>query len=150
MKRPWLTTPRGQQLTMLLGVLVSLLALLPLSSQLAVDQNRATIKQLELGSIQYCEVTSCGVIEIAGGLEITDQLLLEESSVGVNAKLRVINHGMALGEREFWFDLRGETGERIESMRGQLVLSAKGPQYIEFFFTGTKAEFEGASLILGY
>ena len=150
MKRPWLTTPRGQQLTMLLGVLVSLLAMVPLSSQIDLDQRRATIEQLELGSIQYCEVTSCGVLEIAGGLEITDQLLLEESSVGVNAKLRVINHGMALGTREFWFDLRSETGERIESMRGQLVLSAKGPQYIEFFFTGTKAEFEGASLILGY
>ena len=150
MKRPWLTTPRGQQLTMLLGVLVSLLALIPLSTQLDVDQKRATIEQLELGNIEYCEVTSCGVLDIAGGLEITDQLLLAESSVGVNAKLRVINHGMALGVREFWFDLRGETGERIESMRGQLVLSAKGPQYIEFFFTGTKAELESAILILGY
>ncbi len=150
MKRPWLTTPRGQQITMWLGVLVSLLALVPLNTQLELDQKRATIEQLELASIQYCEVASCGQLEIAGGLEITSDLTLEENDFGVNAKLRVINHGMALGDREFWFELRSESGQRVESMRGQLSLTPKGPQFIEFFFTGTKAEFEGASLILGY
>ena len=150
MKRPWLTTPRGQQITMWLGVLVSLLALVPLNTQLELDQKRATIEQLELASVQYCEVASCGVIEIAGGLEITSDLLLAENDFGVNAKLRVINHGMAIGDREFWFELRGESGQRVESMRGQLSLTPKGPQFIEFFFTGTKAELEGASLILGY
>ena len=150
MKRPWLITPRGQQITMWLGVLVSLLALVPLNTQLELDQRRATLEQLELASIQYCEVTSCGVIEIAGGLEITGDLRLEEDDFGVNARLRVINHGMALGDREFWFELRTESGQRVESMRGQLSLTAKGPQFIEFFFTGTKAELEGASLNLGY
>ena len=150
MKRPWLTTPRGQQITMWLGVLVSLLALVPLNTQLELDQKRATIEQLELASIQYCEVASCGQLEIAGGLEITSDLTLEENDFGVNAKLRVINHGMALGDREFWFELRSESGQRVESMRGQLSLTPKGPQFIEFFFTGTKAEFEGASVILGY
>ena len=150
MKRPWLTTPRGQQITMWLGVLVSLLALVPLNTQLELDQKRATIEQLELASIQYCEVASCGQLEIAGGLVITSDLTLEENDFGVNARLRVINHGMALGEREFWFELRSESGQRVESMRGQLSLTPKGPQFIEFFFTGTKAEFEGASLILGY
>ena len=150
MKRPWLTTPRGQQITMWLGVLVSLLALVPLNTQLELDQKRATIEQLELASIRYCEVASCGQLEIAGGLEITSDLTLEENDFGVNAKLRVINHGMALGDREFWFELRSESGQRVESMRGQLSLTPKGPQFIEFFFTGTKAEFEGASLILGY
>ena len=150
MKRPWLTTPRGQQITMWLGVLVSLLALVPLNTQLELDQKRATIEQLELASIRYCEVASCGQLEIAGGLEITSDLTLEENDFGVNAKLRVINHGMALGDREFWFELRSESDQRVESMRGQLSLTPKGPQFIEFFFTGTKAEFEGASLILGY
>ena len=150
MKRPWLTTPRGQQITMWLGVLVSLLALVPLNTQLELDQRRATIEQLELASIQYCEVASCGQLEIAGGLEVTSDLTLEENDFGVNAKLRVINHGMALGDREFWFELRSESGQRVESMRGHLSLTQKGPQFIEFFFTGTKAEFEGASLILGY
>ena len=150
MKRPWLTTPRGQQITMWLGVLVSLLALVPLNTQLELDQKRATIEQLELASIQYCEVASCGQLEIAGGLEITSDLTLEENDFGVNAKLRVINHGMALGDREFWFELRSDSGQRVESMRGQLSLTPKGPQFIEFFFTGTKAEFEGASVILGY
>ena len=86
---------------MWLGVLVSLLALVPLNTQLELDQRRATLEQLELASIQYCEVTSCGVIEIAGGLEITGDLRLEEDDFGVNARLRVINHGMALGDREF-------------------------------------------------
>lgn len=150
MKRPWLTTPRGQQITMWLGVLVSLLALVPLNTQLELDQKRATIEQLELAGIRYCEVASCGQLEIAGGLEVTSDLTLEENDFGVNAKLRVINHGMALGDREFWFELRSESGQRVESMRGQLSLTPKGPQFIEFFFTGTKAEFEGASLILGY
>ena len=135
---------------MWLGVLVSLLALVPLNTQLQLDQKRATIEQLELASVQYCEVSSCGVIEIAGGLEITSDLLLAEKDFGVNAKLRVINHGMAIGDREFWFELRGESGQRVESMRGQLSLTPKGPQFIEFFFTGTKAELKGASLILGY
>ncbi|MEL0135057.1 MAG: hypothetical protein VW803_02605 [Aquiluna sp.] len=150
MKRPWLTTPRGQQITMWLGVLVSLLALVPLNTQLELDQKRATIEQFELASIQYCEVASCGQLKIAGGLEITSELTLEENEFGVNAKLRVINHGMALGDREFWFELRSEGGQRVESMRGQLSLTPKGPQFIEFFFTGTKAEFECANLILGY
>jgi hypothetical protein len=57
---------------------------------------------------------------------------------------------MAAGTREFWFELRGETGERVESMRGLLTLTAKGPQYIEFFFTRTEAELTGGNLILGY
>ena len=150
MKRPWLITPRGQQITMWLGVLVSLVALIPLTSQLELDQKRATIKQLDSSSIRYCEISSCGTLEIAGGLEITQELLIEENEFGVNARLRVVNHGMALGEREFWFDLRNESGSRVESMRGLLTLTAKGPQYIEFFFSGSRAEITGGNLILGY
>jgi len=150
LKRPWLTTPRGQQITMWLGVLAAGLALLPLSSQLQLDQQRTTVEQLNPQAIEYCELSSCGVIEIAGGLEVTNELLLEETEFGVNAKLRVINRGMALGSREFWFELRSKEGQRIESMRGQLALSSKGPQYIEFFFTGTKTEISNGRLILGY
>jgi hypothetical protein len=150
LKRPWLITPRGQQLTMWLGVLASLLALVPLASQLQLDQERAAIEQLDASSIQYCEIQSCGTLEIAGGLEITSELLLEENAFGVNAKLRVVNHGMAIGAREFWFDLRSPGGSRVEAIRGNLVLTPKGPQYIEFFFTGTSAELTGGNLILGY
>ena len=150
MKRAWLTTPRGQQITMWLGVLIALLALLPLSGQLELDAQRATLKQLDPQSVTYCPIASCGDLGIAGGLEVTDELVLEENEFGVNARLRVINHGMAAGTREFWFELRGETGERVESMRGLLTLTPKGPQYIEFFFTGTKAELTGGNLILGY
>ena len=150
MKRPWLTTPRGQQITMWLGVLVALLALVPLSSQLELDAQRADLKQLDSQSVTYCEVASCGDLEIAGGLEVTDELVLEENEFGVNARLRVINHGLAAGTREFWFELRSEAGSRVESMRGLLTLTPKGPQYIEFFFTGTKDELTSGNLILGY
>ena len=135
---------------MWLGVLIALLTLLPLSSQLELDAQRATLKQLDPKAITYCEIASCGDWEIAGGLELTDELVLDENEFGVNARLRVINHGMASGTREFWFVLRSETGERVESMRGLLTLTPKGPQYIEFFFTGTKAELTGGNLILGY
>lgn len=135
---------------MWLGVIASLLVLVPLAGQLELDQERSSIEQLDSSSIQYCEVQSCGTLEIAGGLEITTELLLEENDFGVNAKLRVVNHGMAVGAREFWFDLRSPNGSRIEAIRGNLVLTPKGPQYIEFFFTGTSAELTGGSLILGY
>lgn len=135
---------------MWLGVLIALLALLPLSSQLELDAQRATLKQLDPQGITYCPIASCGDLEIAGGLEVTDELVLEENEFGVNARLRVINHGMAAGTREFWFELRSETGEKIESMRGLLTLTAKGPQYIEFFFTGTKNALTDGNLILGY
>ena len=113
MKRAWLTTPRGQQITMWLGVLIALLALLPLSGQLELDAQRATLKQLDPQSVTYCPIASCGDLGIARGLEVTDELVLEENEFGVNARLRVINHGMASGTREFWFELRGETGERV-------------------------------------
>lgn len=135
---------------MWLGVLIALLALLPLSSQLELDAQRATLKQLDPQGITYCPIASCGDLEIAGGLEVTDELVLEENEFGVNARLRVINHGMAAGTREFWFELRSETGKGVESMRGLLTLTAKGPQYIEFFFTGTKNALTDGNLILGY
>ena len=135
---------------MWLGILVAVMALLPLSSQLQLEEQRSAVEQLKQESVQYCEIASCGVIEIAGGLEITTELLLEETEFGVNAELRVINHGMASGSREFWFELRSPQGQRIESMRGQLDLSGKGAQYIDFFFTGTKSEMTNGTLILGY
>ena len=135
---------------MWLGVLVSLLALIPLASQLELDQKRSAIEQLDSSSIRYCELSSCGTLDIAGGLEITQELLLEENEFGVNARLRVVNHGMAIGEREFWFELRSAEGERVESMRGLLTLSPKGPQHIEFFFTGDAAEITEGELIVGY
>ena len=150
MKRPWLTTPRGQQITMWVGVIVALLALVPLSSQLELDSERAALKQLDPQSVTYCEIASCANLGIAGGLEVTDELILEENEFGVNARLRVINHGLALGTREFWFELRSEAGSRVESMRGLLTLTAKGPQYIEFFFTGSMEELAAGKLILGY
>ena len=109
---------------MWLGVLIALLALLPLSGQLELDAERATLKQLDPQSVTYCEIASCGDLGIARGLEVTDELVLEENEFGVNARLRVINHGMASGTREFWFELRGETGESVESMRGLLTLTA--------------------------
>ncbi len=135
---------------MWLGVSVALLALVPLSSQLELDAQRATLKQLDPQSVTYCPIASCGNLGIAGGLEVTDELVLEENEFGVNVRLQVINHGLALGTREFWFELRSEAGSRVESMRGLLTLTPRGPQYIEFFFTGTKAELTGGNLILGY
>ncbi|NCW23307.1 MAG: hypothetical protein EBW45_04330, partial [Actinobacteria bacterium] len=79
LKRAWLTTPRGQQITMWLGVLIALLALLPLSSQLELDAQRATLKQLDSQSVTYCPIASCGGLGIARGLEVTDELVLEEN-----------------------------------------------------------------------
>ena len=135
---------------MWIGILLSALILIPLAGQIQTEEQRSIIEPLNSKEISYCEIAACSTLPLAGGLEITAELDLQENEFGVNARLRVINHGMALGTREFWLELRSAEGDRIESMRGMLTLGAKGPQYIEFFFTGTKGELEAGSLILGY
>lgn len=149
MKRPWLLTKTGQRLTMLLATVITI-ALIPLAvSQIETEQSRIA-QTLIPGEVEYCEIANCGKIKKLAGLEVIGIESIIEEEFGTLITIRVLNHGMLVGEREVWAELRTQAGERIESMRGILQLSLKGPQLLELFFTGDKAEFQQGKLLLGF
>ncbi len=132
---------------MLLGFVISILLIWPAFEQVR-DETRV-ITPLDRTSITYCEIASCGYIE-GLGLEIVYPPSLVEGEFGTEVFVQVINRGRLTGEREFWAELRTAEGKFVEAMRGELVLTNKGPQQIRFFFTGKKAEFEGLVMDFGY
>ena len=146
MSRPWLITPRGQRVSMIAGTAISLLALLPLAQQIELEASRSIMPVPSPGQVEYCLLENCKELS---GIALTDEIKILETEFGTEVSIRVINTGRQVGQREIWAELRAPSGERIESLRGLLELSAKGPQYIEFFFTGTKRELEENELFLG-
>lgn len=132
---------------MILGLVISILLIWPAIEQ--VQDETRVIAPLDRTSITYCELSACGDIE-GLGLEIVYPPSVTEGEYGTEVFVQVINRGRLTGEREFWAELRTQEGKFVEAMRGELVLTSKGPQSIRFFFTGTAAEFSGLVMDFGY
>ena len=132
---------------MILGLLISILLIWPAIEQ--VQDETRVIAPLDRTSITYCELSACGHIE-GLGLEIVYPPSVEEGEYGTEVFVQVINRGRFTGEREFWAELRTSEGKFVEAMRGELVLTSKGPQSIRFFFTGAEAEFQSLVMDFGY
>ncbi len=135
------------RLSMILGLVISILLIWPAIEQ--VQDETRVIAPLDRTSITYCELSACGHIE-GLGLEIVYPPVVSEGEYGTEVFVQVINRGRLTGEREFWAELRTSEGKFVEAMRGELVLTSKGPQSIRFFFTGTEAEFSGLVMDFGY
>ena len=147
MKKPWLISSAGMRLSMILGSVISILLIWPAVEQVR-DETRV-IAPFDRTNVSYCELSACGHIE-GLGLEVVYPPVIEEGEFGTEVFVQVINRGRLVGEREFWAELRTQEGKFVEAMRGELVLSDQGPQFIRFFFTGKKAEFSGLVVDFGY
>ena len=149
MKRPWILTPRGQRLSMLLATLLSIIAL-PIGINQIQSEASSSPAALDTRSVDYCEVSTCGKIAKLAGLEVLEIESVDVGPYGILIEVRLLNHGLLEGDREVWAELRSATGGRIESMRGVVNLSPKGRQVLELFFTGSIEELESGKLLLGF
>lgn len=132
---------------MILGFVISILLIWPAIEQVR-DETRI-IDPFDRTNVNYCELAACGYIE-GLGLEVVYPPEVVEGEFGTEVFVQVINRGRLTGERQFWAELRTQEGAFVEAMRGELVLTSKGPQLIRFFFTGNKAEFSGLVMDFGY
>ncbi len=132
---------------MILGFVLSILLIWPAIEQVR-DETRI-IEPFDRTNVSYCELSACRYIE-GLGLEVVYPPEVVEGEFGTEVFVQVINRGRLSGERPFWAELRTQEGAFVEAMRGELVLTSKGPQLIRFFFTGTEAEFSGLVMDFGY
>lgn len=135
------------RLSMILGFVVSILLIWPAIEQ--VQDETRIIAPLDRTSITYCELSACGYIE-GLGIEVVSLPGVVEGEFGTEVFVQVVNRGRLTGEREFWAELRTSEGKFVEAMRGELVLTSKGPQFIRFFFTGKADEFQSLVMDFGY
>ncbi len=135
MKRPWLTTPKGQRITMLLGTLLSLLALIPLYFTMTSELGRYNVSQLQFGEVNFYPLDQAKSVTELSGLEVLGISNVSESVFGTTVKIQVLNHGQLVGKREVWAKVYSPAGKLREGMKIWLDLKAKGPIYLEFFFT---------------
>lgn len=150
MKRPWLTTPNGQRVTMLLGTILALLSLVPLSITLAAEAIRTTVSQLQFGEVNFYPLEDATSVSELAGLEVLGITDVAESEFGTTIKIQVLNHGQLLGKREVWAKVYSPAGNLREGMKIWLELKPKGPIYLEFFFTGTAKELAESKIMLGF
>lgn len=150
MKRPWLTTPKGQSVTMVLGTLLALLSLIPLSATLASEAGRATVSQLQFGEVNFYPLEDATSVSELSGLEVLGITDVAESEFGTTIKIQVLNHGQLVGKREVWAKVYSPEGNLREGMKIWLELKPKGPIYLEFFFTGTAKELAESNISLGF
>ena len=150
MKRPWLTTPKGQRITMLLGTLLSLLALIPLYFTMASELGRYNVSQLQFGAVNFYPLDQAKSVTELSGLEVLGISSVSESEFGTTVKIQVLNHGQLIGKREVWAKVYSPAGKLREGMKIWLELKPKGPIYLEFFFTGTAAELAESKISLGF
>jgi len=146
-KRPWLTTQKGQKTSMLLGWLLSALVLVPLGFQFQLESSRSQFPALNTSDVEYCEIDSCGIIE-PFGLEIRS---VEIVDFEFNAEIRFefVNHNRLTGTREVWLRVRKPDGTLLEMAKGPIYMDDKSASLV-FTFTGTNAELESSSIYLGF
>ena len=132
---------------MLLGWLLSALILLPLALQFQLEDSRRDFPALNTSDVEYCEISSCGIIE-PFGLEIKS---LEIVDYEFNAEIRFefVNHNRLTGTREVWLRVRQPDGTLLEMAKGPIYLDDKRATLV-FCFTGTKEELEASSIYLGF
>ena len=148
-RRPWLLTQLGQRLAVLAVFALSILAIVPAINQVNLDTGRQ-VPQLDTANVSYCELSACGSIETMAGLVITDEIEISESDYGTKVRIRVINTGRLVGEREVWAQVRSQEGKLVEGMRTRLNLTDQGPQHVEFQFSGTPQELADFRVFLGF
>jgi hypothetical protein len=150
LKRPWLTTPKGQRITMLLGTLLSLLALIPLYFTMSSELARTNVSQLQFGEVNFYPLDQAKSVSELAGLEVLGISDVSESLFGTTLKIQVLNHGQLVGKREVWAKVYSPAGHLREGMKIWLDLKPKGPIYLEFFFTGTAQELSESKISLGF
>ena len=150
MKRPWLTTPKGQRITMLLGTLLALMALIPLYFTMTTELARTNVSQLQFGEVNFYPLDQAKSVTELAGLEVVGISDVSESQFGTTLKIQVLNHGQLVGKREVWAKVYSPSGHLREGMKIWLDLKPKGPIYLEFFFTGTAEELSESKISLGF
>ena len=150
LKRPWLTTPKGQRITMLLGTLLALLALIPLYFTMSTELARTNVSQLQFGEVNFYPLDQAKSVTELAGLEVLGISDVSESQFGTTLKIQVLNHGQLVGKREVWAKVYSPAGHLREGMKIWLDLKPKGPIYLEFFFTGTAQELSESKISLGF
>jgi len=150
LKRPWLTTPKGQRITMQLGILLALLSLVPLYFTMTAELSRTNVSQLQFGAVNFYPLEQADYVAELAGLEVVGITDVAESEFGTTVKIQVLNHGQLVGKREVWAKVYSPEGKLREGMKIWLELRQKGPIYLEFFFTGTAKELAESKLSLGF
>ena len=150
MKRPWLTTPKGQRITMLLGTLLTLISLVPLYFTMATESERTNVSQLQFGEVNFYPLDEAQSVTELAGLEVLGITDVAESEFGTTIRIQVLNHGQLVGKREVWAKVYSPEGNLREGLKIWLELKQKGPIYLEFFFTGTAKELAESKISLGF
>jgi hypothetical protein len=135
---------------MLLGTLLALLSLLPLYFTMTAEFARTNVSQLQFGEVTFYPLDQAKSISELAGLEVVGITDISESEFGTTVKIQVLNHGQLAGKREVWAKVYSPTGKLREGMKIWLELGAKGPIYLEFFFTGTADELVESKISLGF
>ena len=135
---------------MVLGTLLALLSLIPLSFTLSTEASRTTVSQLQFGEVNFYPLEDATSVTELAGLEVVGITDVAESEFGTTLKIQVLNHGQLLGKREVWAKVYSPEGNLREGMKIWLELKPKGPIYLEFFFTGTAKELAESKISLGF
>lgn len=135
---------------MLLGTLLALLSLIPLSITLKAEATRTDVSQLQFGEVNFYPLDKARSVSELSGLEVLDISEVSESEFGTTIKIQVLNHGQLVGKREVWAKVYSPEGNLREGMKIWLELKQKGPIYLEFFFTGTAKELAESKISLGF
>ena len=135
---------------MVLGTLLALLSLIPLSFTLSTEASRTAVSQLQSGEVNFYPLEDATSVTELAGLEVVGITDVAESEFGTTLKIQVLNHGQLLGKREVWAKVYSPEGNLREGMKIWLELKPKGPIYLEFFFTGTAKELAESKISLGF
>jgi hypothetical protein len=135
---------------MLLGTVLALLSLVPLSFTMATELARSNVSQLQFGQVNFYPLEKAQSVTELAGLEVAGITNVSESEFGTTLKIQVLNHGQLIGKREVWAKVYSPTGHLREGMKIWLDLKGKGPIYLEFFFTGTAEELAESKISLGF
>jgi hypothetical protein len=148
-KRPWLTTPKGQRTAMWLGTLLAFLSLIPLTLQLQHEQQRQVVSQLQDRISGSCDLSDCPPIEILAGLKVTEVEITEGENINF-VTVHFSNPGRLAGERELRIEVRNQDGVWLEGAKSWVKLQDKNPVSVQFGLTTDVADLKAAKLLLGY
>ena len=135
---------------MLFSVFLSVAILIPLAMQLQLEDSRRQVTQLDRTNVAFYPKSQWRQITELAGLEVIKDPQVSETEFGTTVIFEVINVGRLEGRREVWAKLYSPTGHLREGMKIWLELKPKGRNRLEFFFTGTAAEFLESSIELGF
>jgi len=135
---------------MVLSIVLSFVILIPLAMQLQLENSRRQVTQLDRTTVAFYPKSQWGQITELAGLEVFTDPQVLETEFGTTVIFEVINVGRLEGRREVWAKIYSPTGHLREGMKIWLELTPQGRNRLEFFFTGTAAEFLESSIELGF